>query len=208
MPYIMLLHDVALHHYLHSPMLSHHVITLSWNNELTWWWWYDMNICHRSCCYITSLFTQPYALSCHVMTLSWYNMTWHDDMTYAIYHTVTWRIITSLFTQPHAFSCHVITLSWNNMSWHDDDMTYICHISNKKVKKTSLFADNVIRHNPLLPCIPVHTLPVLNHDRIDHNTKPMEHWCIATVVWTSYYCMTSSLCRGILGIDQSWVRLV
>ena len=40
------------------------------------------------------------------------------------------------------------------------------------------FADKVIRHNPPLPGLPVHALPVLNHDWTDHNTKPMEHWCI------------------------------
>ena len=57
-----------------------------------------------------------------------------------------------------------------------------------------LFTDKVIRHNPPLP---VRALPSLNHDRNDHNTKPMEHWCIATVAWPSYYCMTSSLCRRI-----------
>ena len=41
--------------------------------------------------------------------------------------------------------------------------------------------EKVIRHNPPLTGLPVHALPVLNHDRTDHNTKPMEHWCIATV---------------------------
>ena len=37
----------------------------------------------------------------------------------------------------------------------------------------SLFADKVIRHNPLLPGLPIHALPALNHGRTDHNTKPM-----------------------------------
>ena len=46
---------------------------------------------------------------------------------------------------------------------------------------TKLFSIEVLHHNPPLPGLPDHTLPVLNHDRIDHNTKPMEHWCIATV---------------------------
>ena len=55
----------------------------------------------------------------------------------------------------------------------------------------------VIRHNPPLPCPPIHALPVLNHDRINHNTNPMEHWCIATVAWTSGNCMTSLLCWQI-----------
>ena len=45
----------------------------------------------------------------------------------------------------------------------------------------------MIRHNPPLPGLPAHALPALNHDRTDHNTKPMGHWCIATVVWTTYY---------------------
>ena len=36
-------------------------------------------------------------------------------------------------------------------------------------------------HNPPLAGLPVHALPILNHDQTDHNTKPMEHWCIATV---------------------------
>ena len=37
------------------------------------------------------------------------------------------------------------------------------------------FADKVIRHNPPLPGLPV-LEPDMNHDRTDHNTKPMEHW--------------------------------
>ena len=45
----------------------------------------------------------------------------------------------------------------------------------------SVFASKVLRHNPPLPGLPDHALPILNHDRTDHNTKPMEHWCIATV---------------------------
>ena len=47
-----------------------------------------------------------------------------------------------------------------------------------------LFASKVIRHNPPLPGLLVHALPVLNHDRTDHNTKLMEYRCIATVAWT------------------------
>ena len=45
----------------------------------------------------------------------------------------------------------------------------------------SQLVEKVTRHNPPLTGLPVHALPVLNHDRTDHNTKPMEHWCIATV---------------------------
>ena len=52
---------------------------------------------------------------------------------------------------------------------------------------SELIADKVICHNPLLPGLTVHALPVLNHalpvlnyNRIDHNTKPMEYWYIAT----------------------------
>ena len=51
------------------------------------------------------------------------------------------------------------------------------------------FSIEVLCHNPRLPGLPDHALPVLNHDQTDHNTKPMEHWCIATVAWSSYYCM-------------------
>ena len=43
-----------------------------------------------------------------------------------------------------------------------------------------VYADKVKHHNPVLPGLLVQVLPVLNHDRTDHNTKPMEHWCIAT----------------------------
>ena len=43
------------------------------------------------------------------------------------------------------------------------------------------FSIEVLCHNPPLLCLPDHTLPVLNHDQTDHNTKPMEHWCIVTV---------------------------
>ena len=50
------------------------------------------------------------------------------------------------------------------------------------------FASVVLCHNPPSPGLPDHTLPVLNHDRTGHNTKPMEHWCIATVAW---YCLVS-----------------
>ena len=68
----------------------------------------------------------------------------------------------------------------------------------------SQLVDKVIRHNPPLPGLPVHALPVLNHDRIDHNTKPMEHWCTATVAWSSYYCTTSSLCQKI-ELIMNWI---
>ena len=39
-------------------------------------------------------------------------------------------------------------------------------------------------HNPPLLGLPDHALPVLNHDRTDHITKSMEHWCMATVAWS------------------------
>ena len=39
-----------------------------------------------------------------------------------------------------------------------------------------------VRSGRPLPGLPDHALPVLNHDRTDHNTKPMEHWC--TVYFT------------------------
>ena len=55
----------------------------------------------------------------------------------------------------------------------------------------------MICHNPPVPGLPVHALPVLNHDWTDHNRKPMEHWCIGTLAWTSWYCVTSSFCRRI-----------
>ena len=45
----------------------------------------------------------------------------------------------------------------------------------------AVFADKVTRHNTPLPGLQLHTLPDLNHDRTDHNTKPMKHWCIARV---------------------------
>ena len=66
----------------------------------------------------------------------------------------------------------------------------------------TMFADKVIRHNLQLPGLPVHALPVLNHDWTNHNTNPMEHWCIATVAWTRCYCMTSSLCWRIMQGNQ------
>ena len=59
---------------------------------------------------------------------------------------------------------------------------------------SKVFADIVIHHIPL--CYQVYwvmPIPVLNHDQTDHNTNPVEHWCIATAAWTSYYCMMSSL---------------
>ena len=43
---------------------------------------------------------------------------------------------------------------------------------------------------------PIHALSVLNHNRTDHHTKLMDYWCVAIVA--SYYCMTSSFCRGNL----------
>ena len=54
----------------------------------------------------------------------------------------------------------------------------------------SPLASKVLCHNPPLPGLPDLVLPVLNHDRTDYNTKLMEQWCIATVAWSSYYCMT------------------
>ena len=65
----------------------------------------------------------------------------------------------------------------------------------------SEFADKVIRHNPPLPGLLVHTLPVFNHTRTDHNTKPVMHQCIK-LARSSCYCMTSSLCRRILNDDN------
>ena len=44
-----------------------------------------------------------------------------------------------------------------------------------------IFADKVICRNPPLPGELVHALPDLNHNQTNHNTKLMEHWCIATV---------------------------
>ena len=38
-------------------------------------------------------------------------------------------------------------------------------------------------HNLPSPGLPDHAFPILNHDQTNHNMKPMEHWCIATVVW-------------------------
>ena len=73
------------------------------------------------------------------------------------------------------------------------------------LSERALFTDKVIHHNPPLPGLPVHTLPILNHNRTDHNTKPMEHWCIATVAWTSCYCMTSSLCWQIA---HNWLMVL
>ena len=35
----------------------------------------------------------------------------------------------------------------------------------------SEFSIEVLRHNPPLPGLPDHALPVLNHDRTDHNKK-------------------------------------
>ena len=37
------------------------------------------------------------------------------------------------------------------------------------------FSIKVLCHNPPLPDLLDHTLPVLNHDQTDHNTKPMAH---------------------------------
>ena len=52
------------------------------------------------------------------------------------------------------------------------------------------FASEVLCHNPPLPGLPDHALPISNHDRTDHNTKPTELWHIPTVAWSSYYYMT------------------
>ena len=60
----------------------------------------------------------------------------------------------------------------------------------KNFRNLVLFSNKLIHHNPRFPCLPVHALPVLNHDRTDHHTNPKEYWCIATVAWTNYYCMT------------------
>ena len=49
---------------------------------------------------------------------------------------------------------------------------------------------------------PVHTLTVLNHDRTNHNTKPMEQWCIPRVAWTIWYSMTS-LCWQIYIVEEA-----
>ena len=64
------------------------------------------------------------------------------------------------------------------------------------------FAREMLCHNPPLPGLPDDILPILNHDRTDHNTKPMEHLCIA-IAWSSYFCMRLSLCCRILQ-DTKW----
>ena len=62
------------------------------------------------------------------------------------------------------------------------------------------FAGKVIRHNSPLPLLSWTT--ILNHDRNDHNTNSMEHWCLVTVPWISCYSVTLSLCQRI-HIDAS-----
>ena len=52
--------------------------------------------------------------------------------------------------------------------------------------KVTPFTDKVILHNPHLQGLPVHTLLVLNHDQINHNTRPMEYWWL-TLAWTSWH---------------------
>ena len=65
-----------------------------------------------------------------------------------------------------------------------------CSIWSKQWWKSKLFASEVLCHNPLLPGLPDHALPVLNHNQTDHNTKPMENWRIATVAFsvTTVWC--------------------
>ena len=61
---------------------------------------------------------------------------------------------------------------------------------------TSVFASVVLCHNPPLSGLLDPALPVLNHNQPDHNTKPMEHWCIVTV---------QTLCRaGPRGRAREW----
>ena len=55
----------------------------------------------------------------------------------------------------------------------------------------------------IIPCYQVYRFTlVLNHNRIDHNTKPkpMEYWCIATVAWTSCYTVW---CHHFVGENRS-----
>ena len=69
-------------------------------------------------------------------------------------------------------------------------------------------------HNPPLPGLPVHALPLLNHDRTDHNTKLMKHLCIATVSsvnqlllydFITLPAMNSSFLHYLLGMIKLWV---
>ena len=71
-------------------------------------------------------------------------------------------------------------------------------LSSKIRQRSVMLSSPVTRSN--------HVLPVLNHDWADHYTKPMEHWCIAKVAWSSYYCMTYSLRRRIGGQYLVWVK--
>ena len=53
-----------------------------------------------------------------------------------------------------------------------------------------LFASAVSCHNPPLSVLLDHALPVLNHNRTDHNTKPMQHWYmhdLVTTIWCNCY---------------------
>ena len=93
--------------------------------------------------------------------------------------------------------CTVTCFSMLSKIWESILWVQPIHSSSLQVYKTKvhqIFTDKVIRHNPPLPGLTIHALPVLNHNPTDHNTKPMEYWCIATVAWTSCYCMKSSLC--------------
>ena len=70
------------------------------------------------------------------------------------------------------------------------------------------FAGKVIHHNPQLPGLPVHALLILNHDRTDHNTNSVEHWCMVTVAWSSYYCVIhNNQCSGYWLSVSYWLGL-
>ena len=72
------------------------------------------------------------------------------------------------------------------ISVHQQQFTdYFGYILWKPVRQGSVMS------SPPLTGLPNHALPVLNHNQTDHNTKLMDPWCIATVAWSSYYCLIS-----------------
>ena len=98
-----------------------------------------------------------------------------------------------LWEMVHAFLKSLSTYNLNLILKKDFKLDVI--FVKKKILSTNLLTK--VQWGP-----PVHTLTVLNHDRTNHNTKPMEQWCIPTVAWTIWYSMTS-LCWQIYIVEEA-----
>ena len=94
------------------------------------------------------------------------------------------------------WSCYVPTLRSGECRT-ERKVPVIMHLSINTCINLNMIFDIlyfIFSNSPAKCCAIVHRyqvyrikqITVLNHDRTDYNTKPMRHWCMTTVLWSSY----------------------